>query len=63
MFVYHEKTKKIIVMQNIIKYFNEGKILSLITDAGTPLLSDPGRLLVNHSIENNIKLVPIPGAS
>tara|TARA_A100001015_G_scaffold38628_1_gene42422 strand:- start:2735 stop:3574 length:840 start_codon:yes stop_codon:yes gene_type:complete len=47
----------------IIKYFNEGKILSLISDAGTPLLSDPGRILVNHCIENNIQVVPIPGAS
>jgi|TARA_B110000914_G_C15443778_1_gene437407 16S rRNA (cytidine1402-2'-O)-methyltransferase len=47
----------------IIEYINEGKILSLISDAGTPLLSDPGRLLVNQSIENNIKIVPIPGVS
>ena len=31
-----------------LEYFNEGKILSLISDAGTPLLSDPGRLLVNN---------------
>ena len=36
---------------NIIEYFNEGKILSLISDAGTPLLSDPGRLLVNECIK------------
>ncbi|MDC1212708.1 16S rRNA (cytidine(1402)-2'-O)-methyltransferase [Pelagibacteraceae bacterium] len=48
---------------SIIKYFKEGKILSLISDAGTPVLSDPGRILINHSIENNIKIVPIPGAS
>ena len=34
----------------IIKYFNDGKILSLISDAGTPLLSDPGRLLVNECL-------------
>ncbi len=47
----------------IIKYFNEGKILSLICDAGTPLLSDPGRLLVNECLLNKIKVVPIPGAS
>ena len=48
---------------NIIKYFNEGKILSLISDAGTPLLSDPGRLLVNECLFNNINVTPIPGVS
>ena len=32
-------------LTNIIEYFNEGKILSLISDAGTPLLSDPGRII------------------
>ena len=37
--------------------------MSLISDAGTPILSDPGRLLVNHCIENQIKVVPIPGVS
>ena len=42
---------------NIIKYFNDGKILSLISDAGTPLLSDPGRLLVNECLVNNIKVI------
>jgi 16S rRNA (cytidine1402-2'-O)-methyltransferase len=50
-------------LANIIKYFNEGKILSLISDAGTPLLSDPGRLLVNECIENFIKVTPVPGVS
>ncbi len=50
-------------MSSIIKYFNDGKILSLISDAGTPLLSDPGRLLVNECLANSIKVTPIPGAS
>ena len=50
-------------LTDIIEYFNEGKILSLISDAGTPLLSDPGKILVNHCIENEIKIVPIPGVS
>ena len=50
-------------LPNIIKYFKEGKILSLISDAGTPLLSDPGRLLVNKCIEIGINVVPIPGVS
>tara|TARA_Y100000768_G_scaffold45143_1_gene29489 strand:+ start:1859 stop:2767 length:909 start_codon:yes stop_codon:yes gene_type:complete len=48
---------------SIIKYFNDGKILSLISDAGTPLLSDPGKLLVNECLVNNIKVTPIPGVS
>ncbi len=50
-------------LENIIEHFNEGKILSLISDAGTPLLSDPGRLLVNHCIKNGISISPIPGVS
>ena len=37
--------------------------MSLISDAGTPALSDPGRLLIEKCIENDIKVVPIPGAS
>ena len=50
-------------LSNIIRYINQGKILSLISDAGTPLLSDPGRLLVNQCIDDKIKVVPIPGVS
>ncbi len=49
--------------KEIIKYFNQGKILSLISDAGTPLLSDPGLILLNECIENKINVTPIPGVS
>jgi 16S rRNA (cytidine1402-2'-O)-methyltransferase len=35
----------------------------LISDAGTPSLSDPGRILVNFCIENKIQIIPIPGVS
>ena len=56
---FNEKKK----LADIIKYFKEGKILSLISDAGTPLLSDPGKLLVNECVENKIKIIPIPGVS
>ena len=37
--------------------------MSLISDAGTPSLSDPGRLLINSCIEKKVKIVPIPGPS
>jgi 16S rRNA (cytidine1402-2'-O)-methyltransferase len=50
-------------LQKIIKYLNEGKILSLISDAGTPTLSDPGLLLVKSCAEKNIEIFPIPGPS
>ena len=50
-------------LEKIIKYLNEGKILSLISDAGTPSLSDPGRLLIQTCIQKNIRVIPIPGAS
>jgi 16S rRNA (cytidine1402-2'-O)-methyltransferase len=50
-------------LQKIIEYLNEGKILSLISDAGTPILSDPGLLLVKTCIEKSIDIFPIPGPS
>ena len=50
-------------LQKIIEYLNEGKILSLISDAGTPTLSDPGLLLVKTCIEKKIEIFPIPGPS
>ena len=47
----------------IIEHIKQGKILSLISDAGTPLLSDPGKFLINECLKNKINIVPIPGAS
>ena len=56
---FNEKKK----ISSVIKYIEEGKILSLISDAGTPLLSDPGRLLVNQCLEKKIRVTPISGIS
>ena len=47
----------------IIGYLKTEKIVSLISDAGTPVISDPGSVLVNQCIENNIRIFPIPGPS
>ena len=47
----------------IIEYINQGKILSLISDAGTPLLSDPGLLLLKKCIDKKINIIPVPGVS
>ena len=50
-------------LNKIIEYLNEGKILSLISDAGTPVLSDPGNILINECIKNNLKVFTAPGPS
>ena len=41
----------------------EGQSIAVISDAGTPGISDPANLLVKHAIQNNIRIIPIPGAS
>ena len=50
-------------LNKIIQYLNQGKILSLIPDAGTPVLSDPGNLIINECIKNDLKIFAIPGPS
>jgi 16S rRNA (cytidine1402-2'-O)-methyltransferase len=47
----------------LVKRLVAGEDLALITDAGTPLLSDPGQRLVRAAIEAGVQVVPIPGAS
>ena len=47
----------------IIEYLKSGKVISLISDAGTPSISDPGSILVNECIDNDIEIFPIPGPS
>ncbi len=47
----------------IIEYLISGKIISLISDAGTPSISDPGSILINQCINNDIRIFPIPGPS
>jgi len=50
-------------LNKIVDLLKSGEIISLISDAGTPSISDPGAILVNECIKNNIKITPIPGPS
>ena len=59
---YHKFNEKK-VSRNIIDSIKENKVVSLISDAGTPAISDPGMILVNQCIKENINVCPIPGCS
>ena len=50
-------------LSKIIKLLKENKIVSLISDAGTPGISDPGAILVNECLKQNIDIIPLPGPS
>jgi len=50
-------------IKKIIEILNSKKIVSIICDAGTPSISDPGAVIVNECIKNNIDVYPIPGPS
>ena len=50
-------------INKIIEILQSKTIVSIISDAGTPGISDPGRIIVNECIKNNIDVFPVPGAS
>jgi len=58
----HSKIKK---LEYILEQIKQGKILALVSDAGTPCISDPGAKLIDYLIKNipDIKIIPIPGPS
>lgn len=72
-FLNHLKLKKKLIafhqfnenekIKSILQDLKHNKILSLVSDAGTPALSDPGKLLISKCHEQNIGVIPIPGAS
>ena len=59
---YHKFNEKKSLIK-IIQYLNEGKILSLISDAGTPVLSDPGNIIINECIKHKHQIFTVPGPS
>ena len=50
-------------LNKIINLLVNKKIISLISDAGTPTISDPGNLLINECVKKNIEIIPLPGPS
>ncbi len=56
---FNEKKTASTIIENIKK----GEIVSIISDAGTPTISDPGLILIKECIKNKIKIFPIPGVS
>ncbi len=46
-----------------LEYLKEGKSIALVSDAGTPLISDPGEILVENVLNKNYKVIPIVGAN
>lgn len=59
---YHEHNKYQQI-KNMITLLQQDKHIALVTDAGTPCISDPGYEVVNEALKEGIKVVPIPGAS
>ncbi len=50
-------------LSKIIEFIKQGSFVSLISDAGTPSISDPGAILIKECIKNNIEIIPLPGVS
>ena len=50
-------------LEKVIEILKNNKIVSLVSDAGTPAVSDPGKILIKECIKNKINIFPIPGAS
>ena len=47
----------------VLNLLKKNKIISIIADAGTPTISDPGGILINECIKNKINIFPVPGSS
>ena len=50
-------------LKQILGLLRENKIISIISDAGTPTISDPGKILIRECVKEGLEIYPIPGAS
>ena len=55
---HNEEIKKDVLIEKL----TAGENIAIVTDAGTPGISDPGEIIVKEAIKNNIEIVPVPGA-
>ena len=51
------------IASKIVQDIKNGQVVSMISDAGTPTISDPGLVLINECIKNKVKIFPVPGVS
>ena len=51
------------ILSSTVNFIKSGKVVSIISDAGTPILSDPGLIILKECIKNKINIFPIPGVS
>ena len=58
---YHRHNEEIKV-DSLIEKVKKGENIAIVSDAGTPGISDPGEVIVKEAIKNNIEVIPIPGA-
>jgi 16S rRNA (cytidine1402-2'-O)-methyltransferase len=56
----HNETER---LHDLDHWFGQGWTVALVSDAGTPLVSDPGRRFVEHAVERGVPVIPVPGPS
>ena len=61
--VAHHQFNEHKTLSNVVNRISNGEVMALVTDAGTPGISDPGYLLVRECIKNNIEVECLPGAT
>lgn len=58
---YHRHNEEV-KQEVLIQKLKEGQNIALVSDAGTPVISDPGEVIVKEALKEDIKVIPIPGA-